>query len=56
VQPRIPRTKKGAITADIRETLKVHGNTLLHVLVQRFLLLGETGWLYEWKAHIQLQF
>jgi len=39
------------IGADIREALKVCGDTLLHVLIQRRLLLGQIGWLYEWNAH-----
>jgi hypothetical protein len=52
MQPRIPGTQQGAIAADICKALKVCGNTLLHVVEQRLLLLGQIGRLYEWKAHV----
>src|SRR4029077_5791260 len=52
MQPRIPGTQKGAIAANICKALKVCGNTLLHVLEQGLLLLGQIGRLYEWKAHV----
>jgi hypothetical protein len=51
MQPRIPRAQQRTIAADTRETLKVRCNALPHVFVQRLLLLGEIGCLYEWNAH-----